>query len=197
MTPTASPSTTKGRGTRSGSSPSVSRRRLVTCGEYLAFIADGGYRRAELWLSDGWATVQQQGWAGAALLAREDGGWTVFTLAGRAPARSGASPSCMSASTRRTLSRAGPANGCRREAEWEVAALEHDVALAGNLARPRGLSPRTGVAGRDCCRWSATFGNGPPAPISPIRATVRSPAPSASTTASSCRARWCCGAAQP
>jgi len=36
--------------------------RLVTCGEYAEFIADGGYRRPELWLSDGWATVQNQGW---------------------------------------------------------------------------------------------------------------------------------------
>jgi ergothioneine biosynthesis protein EgtB len=36
--------------------------RLVTCGEYAEFIADGGYRRPDLWLSDGWATVQQQGW---------------------------------------------------------------------------------------------------------------------------------------
>ncbi|APW37887.1 sulfatase maturase [Rhodoferax koreense] len=36
--------------------------RLVTCGEYAQFIADGGYRRPELWLSDGWAAVQGQGW---------------------------------------------------------------------------------------------------------------------------------------
>jgi len=32
--------------------------RLVTCGEYLAFVRDGGYRRPELWLSEGWAWVQ-------------------------------------------------------------------------------------------------------------------------------------------
>jgi ergothioneine biosynthesis protein EgtB len=36
--------------------------RLVTCGEYADFIADGGYRTASLWLSDGWATVQSQQW---------------------------------------------------------------------------------------------------------------------------------------
>jgi ergothioneine biosynthesis protein EgtB len=35
---------------------------LVTAGEYCAFIDDGGYRRPELWLSDGWATVQSQSW---------------------------------------------------------------------------------------------------------------------------------------
>ncbi len=36
--------------------------RLVNCGEYAQFIADGGYQRPELWLSDGWAAVQAQGW---------------------------------------------------------------------------------------------------------------------------------------
>ncbi len=37
--------------------------RLVTNGEFLEFIRDGGYRRAELWLSDGWATASQEGWS--------------------------------------------------------------------------------------------------------------------------------------
>ena len=36
--------------------------RLVTCGEYARFIADDGYARPELWLSDGWAAVQANGW---------------------------------------------------------------------------------------------------------------------------------------
>ncbi|MEM9334186.1 MAG: ergothioneine biosynthesis protein EgtB, partial [Pseudomonadota bacterium] len=36
--------------------------RPVTNGEYLEFIMDGGYTRAELWLSDGWATVNERGW---------------------------------------------------------------------------------------------------------------------------------------
>jgi ergothioneine biosynthesis protein EgtB len=36
--------------------------RLVTNGEYAEFVRDGGYRRPELWLSDGWAIVTQQGW---------------------------------------------------------------------------------------------------------------------------------------
>jgi ergothioneine biosynthesis protein EgtB len=40
--------------------------RLVTCGEYQQFIEDGGYARASLWLSDGWAAVQQQGWTAPA-----------------------------------------------------------------------------------------------------------------------------------
>jgi ergothioneine biosynthesis protein EgtB len=36
--------------------------RLVTCGEYARFIADGGYERPMLWLSDGWAAVEAGGW---------------------------------------------------------------------------------------------------------------------------------------
>ncbi len=58
--------------------------RVVTCGEWLAFVDDGGYRRPELWLSDGWAMVSEQRWA-APLYWRHEGGsdWTVFTLLGR------------------------------------------------------------------------------------------------------------------
>ena len=44
--------------------------RPVTCGEWLAFIEDGGYERPELWLSDGWATVQAEAWEAPALLVR-------------------------------------------------------------------------------------------------------------------------------
>lgn len=40
--------------------------RLVTCGEFLDFVEDGGYARASHWLSDGWAAVQAQGWSAPA-----------------------------------------------------------------------------------------------------------------------------------
>ncbi len=40
--------------------------RLVSCGEFLDFIEDGGYARASHWLSDGWAAVQAQGWGAPA-----------------------------------------------------------------------------------------------------------------------------------
>lgn len=57
--------------------------RPVTCGEYLAFIDDGGYARPELWLSDGWATACAQGWTAPSYWLKEDGGdWRVFTLNG-------------------------------------------------------------------------------------------------------------------
>jgi len=57
-------------------------RRLVTNAEVQAFIDDGGYRRPELWLSDGWAAVQAHGWA--APLYWRDGGRR-FTLHGEQP----------------------------------------------------------------------------------------------------------------
>ena len=36
---------------------------LVTCGQWLEFMADGGYRRPDLWMSDGWGLVNSEGWA--------------------------------------------------------------------------------------------------------------------------------------
>src|SRR3546814_13865408 len=41
--------------------PHALASRPVTNGEWRAFIADGGYRTASLWLSDGWAWVQAEG----------------------------------------------------------------------------------------------------------------------------------------
>jgi ergothioneine biosynthesis protein EgtB len=67
--------------------------RLVTCAEFAAFIADGGYRRPELWLSAGWDAVNANGWRaplywteateGAAPESSND--WRIFTLRGNLP----------------------------------------------------------------------------------------------------------------
>ena len=63
--------------------------RLVTAGEYQAFMDDGGYTRPELWLSLGWATVQAEGWSEPFYWERRDAdgatGWRHFTLAGMRP----------------------------------------------------------------------------------------------------------------
>jgi ergothioneine biosynthesis protein EgtB len=60
--------------------------RPVSNGEYRAFIADGGYRRPELWLSDGWAKVQEEQWeAPLYWLKDDDGSESVFTLCGAQP----------------------------------------------------------------------------------------------------------------
>jgi len=54
----------------------------VTCGEYLAFMDDGGYRRPELWLSLGWDTVRAQGWEAPLYWSRQGERWQQFTLRG-------------------------------------------------------------------------------------------------------------------
>ncbi len=58
------------------------QNRLVTAGEYLAFMADDGYRRPELWLSLGWGTSCQQSWKAPLYWTERDGIWQQFTLAG-------------------------------------------------------------------------------------------------------------------
>jgi ergothioneine biosynthesis protein EgtB len=60
--------------------------RLVSNREYLAFMADGGYTRHELWLSEGWDRVNGNHWQAPGYW-REDahGGWTEFTLHGAQP----------------------------------------------------------------------------------------------------------------
>ena len=57
--------------------------RLVTCGDWLNFMEDGGYADPRWWLSDGWAVVQAQGWRAPEYWREEPGGWSLFTLMGR------------------------------------------------------------------------------------------------------------------
>ncbi|HUC36328.1 MAG TPA: ergothioneine biosynthesis protein EgtB [Acidimicrobiales bacterium] len=56
--------------------------RPVTCGDWMAFIDDAGYRRPELWLSDGWATVCAEGWEAPEYWSWIDDRWWSFTLGG-------------------------------------------------------------------------------------------------------------------
>jgi len=57
-------------------------QRLITCGEFAEFIADGGYKKSELWLSAGWDAVKANGWEAPLYWSNEDEGWNVFTLRG-------------------------------------------------------------------------------------------------------------------
>ena len=56
--------------------------RLVTNGEYLEFVAAGGYDRPEFWLSDGWNTRHAQGWTAPLYWEPVGSSWQVMTLAG-------------------------------------------------------------------------------------------------------------------
>jgi len=60
--------------------------RLITNAEYYEFVADGGYETPALWLSDGWAKVQEEGWRSPLYWHHDEAdGWQMFTLRGRQP----------------------------------------------------------------------------------------------------------------
>ncbi len=56
--------------------------RLVTAGEWMAFMADGGYHRPELWLSDGWAALLASPQEAPLYWHRDRSGWSLYTLYG-------------------------------------------------------------------------------------------------------------------
>jgi ergothioneine biosynthesis protein EgtB len=64
-------------------------RHLVTNGEWLEFMADGGYTTPSLWLSDGWAAVEAQGWDAPGywrnVEGAKEGTWSSLTLGGLRP----------------------------------------------------------------------------------------------------------------
>lgn len=112
--------------------------RPATCGEYLAFIADGGYARPELWLAEGWDTVLRDGWrapdywrpiAGDGL-SGDAADWRLFTLRGLVELDPGAPVCHLSYYEADAFARW---RGARlpSEAEWER--IADAAAIAGNL----------------------------------------------------------------
>ena len=106
-------------------------QRPVTSGEFLEFIADGGYTRPELWLSLGWTFVGSLQHKQPLYWYQQDEQWFEFTLAGLRPLDPGAPVTHLSYFEAEAYARWA---GCRlpTEAEWEVAAEE--VPSNGNFA---------------------------------------------------------------
>ncbi|MEZ5410917.1 MAG: ergothioneine biosynthesis protein EgtB [Acidimicrobiales bacterium] len=78
--------------------PFALSRRLVTNADWLAFVDDGGYRRPELWMSEGWATVNAEGWRAPLYWRTADGAPKTAALDGHQPPAEG-NPSSSSSST--------------------------------------------------------------------------------------------------
>ena len=99
--------------------------RLITCGEYLEFMEDGGYERAEFWLSDGWEMVRAQDWQAPLYWHRDQDSreWTIFTLRGNATASALATtPVCHVSYFEADAFAHWSGKRLATEAEWEIAA---------------------------------------------------------------------------
>jgi ergothioneine biosynthesis protein EgtB len=112
--------------------------RLVTNGEWLAFMQDGGYRTASLWLADGWATVNRDGWDAPLYWEQRDGQWLAMSLEGLQPVDRAAPVAHVSYFEADAFARwAG--KRLPTEFEWEVAA--QDLPATGNSLATKALRP--------------------------------------------------------
>jgi ergothioneine biosynthesis protein EgtB len=131
--------------------------RAVTVADWLDFIADDGYTTPTLWLSDGWARANAEGWRAPAYWQQDDDGrWTTFTLSGRRPVDL-AEPVCHVSFYEADAFAHWAGARLPTEQEWETAATP--VAdLRGQLLDPARCHP--GPAGRamigDVWEWTAS-----------------------------------------
>ena len=130
--------------------------RPVTNGEYLAFVEDGGYTRPELWLSLGWATVNENKWQAPLYWENQDGGWLVFTLSGLRPVEE-SEPACHLSYFEADAYARWAGARLPTEAEWEVAAA--DLPLTGNFVEQKHFHPQPNAAGEGRGALTQMFGD--------------------------------------
>jgi len=120
-------------------SPYRLANRLVTNGEYVEFMEDGGYKKPGLWLSDGWQTVLREGWAAPLYWERIDGEWVLMTLGGLRPLNP-AEPVCHVSYYEAAAFATWAGKRLPTEAEWEHAA--EALPVRGNFVESGLLHPR-------------------------------------------------------
>jgi ergothioneine biosynthesis protein EgtB len=118
--------------------------RLVTNGEFMDFIAGGGYERPELWLSDGWDAAQGNGWRAPLYWEECDGAWHTFTLSGPRAVRA-EEPVCHVSFYEADAYARWAGARLPTEFEWEVAASGAEV--AGNFAESELFHPAPAESG--------------------------------------------------
>ena len=114
--------------------------RPVTCAEFLAFIADAGYQRPELWLAAGWDWVQRGQRCSPLYWHRRDGRWLAHTLQGLIDIDP-RTPVChLSYFEADAFARWAGAR-LPTEVEWELAARSTAAPLHANFADRRAFHP--------------------------------------------------------
>ena len=138
--------------------------RLVTCGEYLGFMENGGYNRPDLWLSDGWNAVKSERWTMPLYWARRGDSFEEATLDGVRSVVTNEPVCHLSYYEADAFTRWAGAR-LPTEAEWEIAAAGASVqgTFADSLALyPRHATPQEGASRHprqlfgDVWQWTAS-----------------------------------------
>jgi len=127
--------------------------RPATCGDWLEFIADGGYRRPELWLSDGWAKVCGEGWESPLYWLDRTGerDFAIFTLHGLRDLDA-AEPACHVSFYEADAFARWQGGRLPTEAEWESVA-SHQVPTGRPVLHPRPIGDSAPMFG-DVWQWT-------------------------------------------